>query len=242
MGEFFYDLHIHSCLSPCGDGDMTPANIAGMASLKELDVIALTDHNTCRNCRAAMKSANDAGLLLIPGMELCTSEEIHVVCLFDTLEGAEAFGAEVYRALPDIRNRPDIFGEQVIMGEDDEPAGTEPKLLINATSISIGDAAGLAAKYGGAAFPAHIDKPSNGAIGVLGAFPCDAGFAAAELSPNSEEKTFTAAHPETAGLKILRDSDAHYLWQISERVNSLSLPELTRAVVTEYIKRQKKTI
>ena len=82
MNRYYYDLHIHSCLSPCGDDDSTPNNIAGMASLKGLQIVALTDHNTCKNCPAIMKKAEEYGVTEIPGMELTTSEEIHVLCLF----------------------------------------------------------------------------------------------------------------------------------------------------------------
>ena len=90
-----YDFHIHTALSPCGDNDMTPANLAGMAALAGLDAIAVTDHNSCGNCAAVMEAARGTGLLVLPGMELCTAEEAHVVCLFPALEGALAFEAAV---------------------------------------------------------------------------------------------------------------------------------------------------
>ena len=86
--KYYYDLHLHSCLSPCGDMDMTPNNIVNMAKLLGLDVIALTDHNTSLNCKAAMEVGQEVGLVVIPGMELTTSEDIHAVCLFPTLEQA----------------------------------------------------------------------------------------------------------------------------------------------------------
>ena len=88
-----YDLHLHSCLSPCGDMDMTPNNIVGMAKLLGYDIIALTDHNTCRNTPAAVQAGERQGLVVVPGMELCTREEAHVVCLFPTAEAALAFGS-----------------------------------------------------------------------------------------------------------------------------------------------------
>ena len=115
MSPLFYDLHIHSCLSPCGDDDMTPANIAGMAAVKGLDVIALTDHNSCRNCPAAMYHGIQYGVTVIPGMELTTQEEVHVICLFPDLENALAFDDLVYEKLMPVRNREDIFGKQQII-------------------------------------------------------------------------------------------------------------------------------
>lgn len=104
-----YDLHIHSCLSPCGDEDMTPGNIVGMAMLKGLDVIAITDHNSCKNCQVAMKAGDEYGVLVIPGMELTTMEEVHVVCLFETWEEAMEFDGFVYDSLMNIQNEEDIL-------------------------------------------------------------------------------------------------------------------------------------
>ena len=227
MSGFYYDLHIHSCLSPCADPDMTPNNIVNMAKLKELDVIALTDHNTCANCRAAVLAGRRAGILVIPGMELCTAEDIHVVCLFDTLDGAEGFSAEVYARLPDIGNRPDIYGEQTVMDEEDTITGIEPRLLLNAAAIGIYDVPALAARYGGSAFPAHIDRQGNGILGVLGSLPADIGFKSAELSTGCDRERFLREHADVAGLKLLRNSDAHALWQINEREDGLDMGKLS---------------
>ena len=113
MIPLYYDLHIHSCLSPCGDDDMTPANIAGMAAVKGLDVIALTDHNSCKNCPAILKHGEEYGITVIPGMELTTAEEVHVVCLFPALGDAMAFDGYVYEHLLPIKNRNLIFYTQV---------------------------------------------------------------------------------------------------------------------------------
>ena len=104
--ELNYDFHLHSCLSPCGDNDMTPYNLVNMAKIMGLDAIALTDHNTCLNCEAAMKVGKEAGVLVIPGMELCTDEEVHVVCLFPQLENALAFSEYVRERIPPVENRP----------------------------------------------------------------------------------------------------------------------------------------
>ena len=107
-----FDLHFHSCLSPCGDGAMTPATIAGLCKLAGLDVAALTDHNTCGNCAAFCQACQAYGLLGLPGMELCTAEEVHVVCLLPDLAAADAFSRMVYDRLPPLENDRDIFGPQ----------------------------------------------------------------------------------------------------------------------------------
>ena len=115
VNRYYCDLHIHSCLSPCGDMDMTPVNIVNMARLNGLDIIALTDHNTVKNCPAAIACGKEAGLLVLPGMELTTEEEAHVLCLFAEMEGAEAFEHEVDKRRVYIENRAEIFGRQVVM-------------------------------------------------------------------------------------------------------------------------------
>ena len=137
MSKYTYDLHIHSCLSPCGDDDMTPANIAGMGSIKGLTLMALTDHNTSRNCPAFFKACRALGIVPVAGMELTTSEDVHMICLFPDLESAMDFDKFVYPLIMPIDNNPEIFGNQLIYGEDDEIIGTEPKLLISALSLDI---------------------------------------------------------------------------------------------------------
>ena len=128
-----------------------------MAVVKELDVIALTDHNTCKNCEAFLKVAEAYGVVALPGMELTTTEEVHVVCLFETLEDAMAFDTYVYEHLLDIQNEEAIFGAQLIMNEDDEVTGKVDKLLINATDIDFDQVAGLMEQFHGVMIPAHLE-------------------------------------------------------------------------------------
>ena len=167
MIPLYYDLHIHSCLSPCGDDDMTPANLVGMAAVKGLDVIALTDHNSCANCPAAMYHGENYGVTVIPGMELTTEEEVHVICLFARLEDALAFDRLVYERLMPVPNREEIFGKQQVMNEKDEVTGTKEYLLINATSISFDEVFPLVRSYGGIAYPAHVDWSGLTAVSLI---------------------------------------------------------------------------
>ena len=133
------DLHMHTCLSPCGDDDMTPYNAVNLAKLLGYDMIAVTDHNSCLNCPAAVRAGEAAGLVVVPGMELCTAEEIHNVCLFPSLDAAKEFSDFVYDKMPDIINRPEIFGEQVITDEKDNIIGYEKRLLTVASDITEGE-------------------------------------------------------------------------------------------------------
>ena len=225
MRDFKYDLHIHSCLSPCAENDMTPANIAGLASLLGLEIVALTDHNTCRNCPAFFRAAKRCGIVPVAGMELTTAEDIHVVCLFETLEDALSFDAEVSARRIRIANRPEIFGEQLIMDEDDNVIGTEPDLLINATDLDLYSAHGLCEKYGGVCYPAHIDRASNGLVAVLGDFPDEPHYAAFELNDSGSYDEYAARFPFLAKKNFVVCSDAHRLESLSDGSNAVSLPE-----------------
>ena len=216
MIPLYYDLHLHSCLSPCGDDDMTPANIVGMATLKGLEVIALTDHNSCLNCPAALIHGSNYGVTVIPGMELCTSEEVHVICLFPTLEDALAFDGYVYQHLLPIRNKEDIFGKQQIMNEEDEVTGTVDNLLISATDISFDSVNELTAIYHGIAYPAHLDKSSTSLLSNLGFIPPDSRFKCAEIHDMKRLHELKRANPYLENCNIVSSSDAHYLQDINE--------------------------
>ena len=215
MGRYYYDFHVHSCLSPCGDADNTPNNLAGMAFLNGVRIMALTDHNSSRNCPAFFAAARRYGIIPIAGMELTTSEDIHAVCLFEKLDDALAFNDEIDARRIRVKNREEIFGEQLILDEDDNMVGREEDLLINATTVALDEAPHLAEEFGGICYPAHIDRPANGAIEILGAFPHYAGFRLAELNDRSNRDAYVSAYG-LEDIRFLVGSDAHYLNQLRE--------------------------
>lgn len=227
--RYYYDMHIHTALSPCGDADMTPNNVVGMAQLCGLDILAVTDHNTCGNCAAVLEVGQAAGLTVLPGMELCTAEEIHVVCLFPAVSAAQAFEQEVVRRRPDIANRPDIFGEQQRLNAQDELVGTEPVLLLTSTGLSLEQVLPLARTHGGTAFPAHIDRDSYSVPAALGDIP--PGFPAVEITAAGDVAAMRAAYPAIEGLPLLCSSDAHYLHQLTDAAAWLELPDAAPATV-----------
>ena len=216
MRTVAYDLHLHSCLSPCGDMDMTPCNIAGMAHLNALGIVALTDHNTVDNCPAFFAACEEYGIVPIAGMELTTAEDIHLLCIFETLDDALAFGAEVREHRMKIKNRVEIFGEQPILNEQDEKIGEDPYFLPAATDLDLASAAELVKANDGVCWPAHIDRDSNGLLAVLGAFPPEPEFRIAELRDAENAKL-------TEGRTIVVCSDAHRLWEIGEAGGTLEL-------------------
>ena len=229
--KLFYDLHIHSCLSPCGDMDMTPNNLVNMAKLLGLDVIALTDHNTSRNCAAAMAVGREIGLTVIPGMELTTAEDIHAVCLFPTLEKAMAWDEYVDSHRIKIRNRPDIYGRQVIMNENDEEVGELEHLLLPATEIPIISAYKTVKTFGGVCFPAHIDRDSLSVLSVLGEIDPACGFKTAELADKTKLEQLGKLHPILDTMHIITDSDAHYLENMRDAENFLEAEDNTPEAV-----------
>lgn len=234
--RLYYDLHIHSCLSPCGSDDMTPYNIAGMAAVKGLDVIAVTDHNSCKNCPAVLSAAKEYGILAVPGMELTTSEEVHAVCLFEELNGAMAFDAYVYGRLLPVKNREDIFGKQEIYDCSDRVSGHVENLLINSTEISFEILWELALSYGGVMFPAHIDKSSNSLISNLGFVPEDSRFAAAEVKDLRKLHQLKRGNPYLEQCRIISNSDAHYLEDIAEPRLTINVKEKTARAVVEALR------
>lgn len=234
----FYDLHMHSCLSPCGDMDMTPNNIVGMATLLDLNLIALTDHNSCQNCPAVEELGKANGVCVLSGMELTTSEEIHVVCLFPSAKTALDFESFIEKHRMKIKNKPEIYGEQLILNSQDEKQGEIEELLILATDISIMDIKALCSQYGGTAFPAHINRDSSSVLSVLGEIPPECGFTAAEVSQSGDIEKLKQEHPILNDMIIIRDSDAHYLENMREAGPFIELEKLTPENVINYLEQK----
>ena len=224
MSAFACDLHIHSCLSPCGDDEMTPFSIAGMAKLNGLSIAALTDHNSCGNCEPFFTACERYGVVPVAGMELTTSEAVHLLCLFRTLADATAFAANVDARRNRIKNRPEIFGRQLLTDLHDEPIVEEPDLLVNATGLSLEEAAALVSRFRGAAVPAHIDRDSNGLLAVLGDLPERPDFFAVEYRNVDRIPELERTYPKLLGKRRIVSSDAHQLEDIADPGYMIELP------------------
>ena len=223
MPRYAYDLHIHSCLSPCGDELMTPPNIVNMACIKGLDIIAVTDHNSALNVRAVMRAAEGLPLTVIPGIEVTSAEEIHVVCLFPDADSAEEAGAELERHMMPVQNRPEFFGEQVIMDENEAVTGNFPLLLPNALDLSIDKLPQFIERFGGICYPAHIDRQSNSILSVFGFLPDMPKFSALEIHDPERFFMDKANGNYSKNHIIITSSDAHQLTGISEREHFIEL-------------------
>ncbi len=215
----YVDLHIHSCLSPCGDAAMTPGNIAGMARLKGLELIAVTDHNTARQLPAVERACGEMGVALLPGLELTTREEVHLLAYFASVEAALAFSQRIYPLLPAIGNRPEFFGRQTVMDWSDQPLFEEERLLISALDMDLAALTREIRAFGGLPVPAHIHRGSNGLLNALGFLPPDGDFAALEITRE------LPCPGDFSGFKLLHASDAHRLEDILERVEWLPLSQ-----------------
>lgn len=216
--KYYYDLHIHSDLSPCGSSDMTPNNILNMSLIKGLNIISITDHNSAGNLPAAMELSSRAGIKVIPGLEVTSKEEVHVLCYFKELKNATEFGSIIYDSLPLIKNNIEIFGEQNIYNSNDEITGTLEKLLINASKYTIEDIYSIVKEYRGVMIPAHINKMTNGILGVLGFMPFNLKIEHVEVYSKVPISGKTIEK-----YKVLYNSDAHRLVDISEAVNYFDL-------------------
>ena len=221
------ELHIHSCLSPCGSSEMDPYDIMGMARISGIQLVALTDHNSAKNCPTAAEAAKWYGIGFIPGIEVNTSEDIHCVCLFPTVENAMEFDAMFYEHIPFIANKANVFGEQKIVTPNGL-AEYEYKLLLTASDISIMDLPRIVKQYGGLCWPAHVDRDANGLFAVLGSWPQELDVMAAEI--RERVPVGVPGH-----LKIIQASDDHVMEKIARGGFPLPLESPDFAGVYKYV-------
>lgn len=231
------DLHIHSCLSPCASREMTPNNIVGMAQLKGLDVIAVCDHNHTGNLKAISELAEAEGILLLPGLELETSEEIHLLCYFPSINSILQFQFELNQYYQTIPNREVIFGPQWILDANDQPLEKIEFLLSASTKLDLYEAVSLVRSLGGVPVPAHVDRESYSILSNLGSVPEDLNLSTLELSRYTPREVFVQKHPEYAGKRFITSSDAHDLGMILERTAFIELEERSAACLIEKLKR-----
>ena len=225
--RYLYDLHIHSALSPCADNDMTPVNIVAYAAAMGLEIIAVSDHNAIGNVAAAMEVGEALGVVVVPGTEIQTNEDIHVLCLFPDLESLENFFAEL--PFSPLKNRPDVFGEQLIINSDDEIVGREERLLLTAAEIGEPELRKLCPRHSGVAVPAHVDRAAFGMGAVLGAVPEE--YTAVEFSGKGSPSGFP-------GKRTLCSSDAHTLGDTGSARNFVELKELSAKALIGYLRKE----
>ena len=219
----FYDFHMHSCLSPCAENEMTPNNICNMAKIKGLDIIAVTDHNSTKQLNSIKKVADTIGLRMLFGAELESKEEVHILALFNTLEKANRFQTWIDQHMPIVENNEDYFGNQYLMNEKDEIVGKEYRLLLVSLDASVENCIDAIHEYGGKAIIAHVLDRVNSITHQLGFIPQDLNYDGLEVKSLEQKQRVIDTHPwitETSTNWFI-DSDAHLLVDISEAVNSI---------------------
>lgn len=222
-----FDLHIHSCLSPCASLEMAPSEIVRRAAAAGMGGIALTDHQSARNCPAVAECARRAGIACLFGLEVQTAEEVHTVALFDSVEAAMAMTDWVYAAMPKRVNDPDTFGDQPVVTADDDIVEMEWRILAMGCRRTIPEAAEKVRELGGLYVAAHIDRPNFSVLSGLGAIPENC-FDAVELSRTADEAAWA---PKAAGYALTRSSDAHNLDDVARVWTEADLPEFSTAAL-----------
>lgn len=226
MNKYKADLHIHTCLSPCGDIDMSPRNIIGVAMHKNLDIIAITDHNTTRNINVCVELGKKYGIYVIPGCEVNTQEEVHCLAYFPDIETANEFQKYLDINLPNLENDTHLFGYQLAVDENDVIIYEEKRLLFGAITEDIDNVAQYVHLLGGIFVPAHIDRAKNSLTSQLGFIPDELDYDALEVSVRTNKDQFAERFPKLKNKRILRSSDAHYQQDIARSFTDFYLEEL----------------
>lgn len=223
------DIHIHTSLSACAADDASPLRIVNRARQRGLDIIAITDHNSCQHVEAAVVAGERVGLVVWPGMELQTREEVHLLCLFPEVGSALQFQALVYPHLPDLENRSDRLGRQLLYDSDGRPAEECRRLLLVSTDLGLDAAYDLVTRSGGVCLPAHIDRRAYSLHGVLGPVPTGIPFPGYEVSRSQSIPTILEACPWIREGSLVASSDAHRLEDVVSGKTSLLMrgPTLT---------------
>jgi PHP family Zn ribbon phosphoesterase len=232
---FKADFHIHTCLSPCTELDMSPESILTAAGKKELDIIGICDHNSSENSRGVMNAARGISIKVLPGLEVTSQEEVHVLALFANLQDALKLQDHVYTNLPG-ENDEEAFGRQVIVNDKEEVEGFSNKLLIGATTIPLDEVIRLIHVWGGLAIASHIDREAFSLISQLGFIPKNLALDALEISPRipvgEAIKTYGNDYPITCS------SDAHYPDDIGKGYTTFLLEEPSLAEIRKALKNE----
>jgi PHP family Zn ribbon phosphoesterase len=223
MNVYRADIHIHTVLSPCGDLDMSPHIIVAEAVAKGLDIIGITDHNTTRHCKIVSQLAEKEGIYVMQGAEVTTKEEVHCLVFFENTDTLNILQEFLDENLPDIKNNPLFFGDQVQIDETENIVYTEERLLTNAINVSINELEDFVHNHEGLFIPAHVDRMKNSIYSQLGFLPSGLKADALEISRRSAPKIFSDMHPEVNAFPLITNSDSHVPEHIGTAFNNLFL-------------------
>jgi len=220
LRPYLADLHVHTVLSPCAEVEMIPPLIVRRARELTLGIIAITDHNSAENVSAVIEAAQGTELTVLPGMEVQTREEVHLLCLFDTVEQVLDWQEVVYEHLPPMKNRAEVFGAQFVVDATGDFLHYNDRLLLTSASLSVEEVASGVEERAGLCIPAHVDRPSFSLLANLGFVPQGASFAAIEVTGHTSTRELRQRHQGLAEYAIIRSGDAH---RLDEMINSTVL-------------------
>ena len=236
LRTYVAELHVHTVVSPCAAAEMIPPLIVREAVEKGINLIAITDHNSSANVEAVQKAAKGTGLEVLPGIELQTREEVHLLCIFDNLAQLETWQKQVDDRLPARENDIEHFGEQFVVDENGEFLRREPRLLSTSANISLKQAVGDVSELGGVAIPAHVNRRAFGLITNLGFVPPDLPVDALEISRHIDPSQ-ARDNLLLRGFTLIQNGDVHRLDELMGvnifRMAAPTIVELKRAFRNE---------
>ncbi len=234
MKKYRAELHTHTVLSPCASIEMIPPLIIAEAVKKNIDILAITDHNSIANIQSVINAAQHSSVTIIPGIELQTREEIHSICLFNTMEQIESFYNRIYPAFPLIKNDRDFFGEQFIVDKTGDFIRREERLLISSANISLNDAFSEVKNCDGLLIPAHVNRSAYGLFPVLGFVPPDLDIKILEISKHLNPQNALDQFPQLANFYTIQNGDAHFLNEITGfnafQMEKITVEEISNAI------------
>lgn len=236
LKEFGADLHIHTCLSPCADDEMIPVNILNMAKLLGTKIIGICDHNSAKNVQAIIDLASGYDILVVPGMEVQSVEEVHLLCFFEKMQTLLKWQEYVYGSLPSIKNRPEYFGHQWIVDGQGNILDEECRMLLASTSFTVEDISKMVAELGGLLIPAHVDRGSYSIISQLGFIPESLRIDGIEFSRMISKNDFITKFPGLERYTLITSYDAHRLKDMVYQKTFFHIESLNYAEVVMALK------
>jgi PHP family Zn ribbon phosphoesterase len=237
MKTYRADLHVHTVLSPCAEIEMIPPLIVDEAVERGIDLIAITDHNASENVIAVMEAARGTPLIVLPGIEVQTIEEVHVICLFDTLEQVMEIQTVIDQSLPDMLNRPEYFGDQLVVTSEGDYIRSDPRLRLTSVNITLKELFQLVRNHEGLPIPAHVDRKANGLIEVLGLIPQDIKIDGLEVTRHFSFENPPQKYKQVLNYPLIQNGDVHRLEDFLGRnvftITAPTVSELKQALKKE---------
>jgi PHP family Zn ribbon phosphoesterase len=238
MKTFRTDLHIHTQLSPCGDLEMSPANIVSLAKMRGLDIIGITDHNSTKQCELVWKLGQRNNLAVIPGCEMTSREEVHCLGLFEDFDALRIFQKFLDDHLMIIPNNTALFGYQVVVDEDENIQEEIHNYLGTSLDSSIEEVEQKVHELGGIFIPAHVDRPRNSLFSQLGFIPPELKIDALQISKLADELVVREKYKIGGNFAMVKFSDAHFPADLGKTFTNFEMESPNLSEIRKALKRE----